>query len=247
MDDRRRTTDDGRGSMNNRRQIRKVSWSVVPGQWSVVSGRWSAVVAQCLLAAFTLGALAVANSWDLPTYALLLCGALLGRAWRGRRPTMDGQPELALAHTEGDQQSTTDHPPRLWLRLLGALLATGLIVAGALLLYLPFFQNFDAQVGGVGRVRVGTPLPLYVFVYGLFLAVLVPTIFAGVWRLLRHRERLARGTFQGHPAEAMDAQVIGIVAARARLAYGAVGSGYSLFWWSFWCCWWRTGAAGAQP
>ncbi|HEU5014279.1 MAG TPA: DUF2298 domain-containing protein, partial [Roseiflexaceae bacterium] len=34
------------------------------------------------LAALTLGALAITNSWDFPTYALLLGGALLGAAWR---------------------------------------------------------------------------------------------------------------------------------------------------------------------
>ena len=40
--------------------------------------------ARWLLAALALGALAITNSWDLPTYTLLIAGALFGRAWLGR-------------------------------------------------------------------------------------------------------------------------------------------------------------------
>ena len=118
------------------------------------------------LSALTLGALAITNSWDFPTYALLLGGALLGEAWRA--------------------------PDRLRLRAFGSALLTIVgMVGGALLLYLPFFQNFQAQVRGISAVASGTDIRAYLLIYGLFLAVLVPTLFGAAWRLLQRRDTVA--------------------------------------------------------
>jgi YYY domain-containing protein len=220
FDDRRPTTDDRRPTdehladeeTGDRRQEIALRSRVSGLTTSAVVGRW-------LLAALTLGALAVTNSWDFPTYALLLGGALLGRAWRSsRRPTTDHRPP-----TTDDQPSSILDPrssildPRssIWIRMIGVLVTTVLIAGGALLLYLPFFQSFQPEVTrGLGRVREGTPLILYALVYGLFLAVLVPAIFVAGWRLLRHQERRARGPRMGEPAavEEAEAQVVGIVA-----------------------------------
>src|SRR4029079_1833928 len=72
----------------------------------VVGGGW-------FLAALALGALAVTNSWDFPTYALLLGGALRGRACRGRARSAGGR-VAAIA---------------------GAVATAGGIVLAALLLY----------------------------------------------------------------------------------------------------------------
>ncbi len=114
------------------------------------------------LSALTLGALAITNSWDFPTYALVLGGALLGAAWR--------------------------IPGYLQFRAIAsALLAAIGIVGGAVVLYLPFFQNFQAQVHGISTVTSGTDIRAYLLIYGLFLAVLVPALFGAAWRLLQRR------------------------------------------------------------
>ncbi|HET9223719.1 MAG TPA: DUF2298 domain-containing protein, partial [Roseiflexaceae bacterium] len=203
-DDRGPTTDDEHGSGR--------------GRWSVVGGLWA-------LAALTLGALAVTNSWDFPTYGLLLGGALLGRAWRGttddRRPTThDRQP--ATNGTVGTFSSSSilqsSFPTRA-RAVLAAIATTILIVAGAYLLYLPFFQNFQANVRGVGWVREGTPIVMYGAVYGLFLVVLVPVVFGVAWRLLRYRRLPSSGPDLSRTLEEADATVVGIVA-------GATPGGY---------------------
>jgi YYY domain-containing protein len=141
------------------------------------------------LAALALGALAVTNSWDFPTYTLLIGGALLGRAWRARRDMRGG----------------------LLLRVIGAVATTGVIAAGALLLYLPFFQNFQAFVQGLDLVHDGTAVSDYVLIYGLFLAVLTPLIFGAAWRLLRPRTHRS-GTGRAVEDQAKAAPAIGIVA-----------------------------------
>jgi tetratricopeptide (TPR) repeat protein len=108
---------------------------------------------------------------------------------------------------------------RLWPRIVGALTSAALLSAGALLLYLPFFQSYRAVVGGVGRVEQGSPIVPYLLIYGLFLAVLMPVVLAAVWRLLVHRERLARGLHAAEPE--IEAPVVGIVAGAAPGGYSA--------------------------
>jgi YYY domain-containing protein len=183
--------------------------------------------ARWLLAALVLGVLAVTNSWDFPTYALLLGGALIGRVWRGwpgRRTTND---ERRTTNEDSDGSSSSVRRPSsypLWLHLAGALATTAAICGGALVLYLPFFQNFQARVGGVGRVEQGSSIVPYLLIYGLYLAVLAPLAFAAVWRLLRYRERLARGPGAGHAAQAeLEAPVLGIVANPPQSSYPAPG------------------------
>ena len=113
------------------------------------------------LAALTLGALAVTNSWDFPSYALLVAAALAGAVWLDR-----GLRGWALV-----------------ARLLGALALAAVIAGAGLLLYLPFFQNFTAMVGGIGLVRGGTMPQSYAVIYGLFLVILLPTLALLLWRV----------------------------------------------------------------
>ncbi|MCS6839287.1 MAG: DUF2298 domain-containing protein [Roseiflexus sp.] len=134
-----------------------------PGRWQERIARWGAT-------ALTLGALAVTNSWDFPTYGLLLGGALLGRAWRESRRI-----DWRLA-------------PRLGSAALGGIALGGV----ALALYLPFFQNFRAMVGGVGLVRDATHLSDYLLLYGIFLAPLVVVLFGAAWRALNIASRQAQ-------------------------------------------------------
>ncbi len=119
--------------------------------------------AHWVMTALTLGALAVTNSWDFPTYGLLLGGALLGRAWRTTR-RIDRQ--LAMS-------------------LIGAALGGVALGGAALVLYLPFFQNFQAMVSGAGLVRDTTHLGDYLLLYGIFLTPLIVVLFGAPWRALR--------------------------------------------------------------
>ncbi|MEN9936537.1 MAG: hypothetical protein RLZZ387_3116 [Chloroflexota bacterium] len=161
----------GEGPMANDRMAPSYS------RWSSVLGLWS-------LAALTLGALAVTNSWDFPTYGLLLGGALLGRAWRAPA-------ESALDRV---------------FAIVGAALSGMALGGAALLLYLPFFQGFQAPVTGLGMVTSATSVSDYLLLYGLFLVVLLPAVFGAAWRLLRAHER------RGRAAEAPDSQAVGFVA-----------------------------------
>jgi YYY domain-containing protein len=100
------------------------------------------------LAALALGTLAAANSWDAPTYGMVIGGALIGRAWRGSL----WRPHRARAVT------------------FAAGLAVALLAAG-LLLFLPFFTQYQAMVGGIGRVRYPDSLRQFAAIYGSSLFV----------------------------------------------------------------------------
>lgn len=124
----------------------------------------AAFTATCALTALTLGSLAVTNSWDFPTYALLMGGALAGAAWRIG-------PSLAA---------------RLGLLLRAALLAAVLAIGG-LVLFAPFFDHFYALVSGLGRVQNFTSVRDYLLIYGPFLAVLLPFVLGALGRLVLYR------------------------------------------------------------
>lgn len=116
------------------------------------------------LLVLSLGALAITNSWDFPTYGLLIGLALLGAAWRACGPR-----GRTLA--------------------LGGLFRAGLLAAGiglaGLMLYAPFFDNYWAPVGGIGSVAWdgATAISDYLIIYGVALAVLLPTLGAALWRV----------------------------------------------------------------
>jgi Flp pilus assembly protein TadD len=120
------------------------------------------------LLALTLGALAVTNSWDFPTYGLLTGLVLLGAAWRAGGPRGRGIPWIGL--------------------LRNGLLAIGVGLAG-LALYAPFFDRYYAFVGGVGVVPFtdGTRIGHYLAVYGLFGALLLAAIVGAALRFFQAR------------------------------------------------------------
>ena len=104
--------------------------------------------------ALALGALGVINTWDLPTYALLVAGACIVAGWRARR----------------------------WLGAAGGLLLAAVISALAVAAYWPFYANYEAQVGQgagtlVGRllgwVRGASPLDDWLVIWGFFLLLAV--------------------------------------------------------------------------
>ncbi|GAB4152116.1 MAG: DUF2298 domain-containing protein [Roseiflexaceae bacterium] len=110
------------------------------------------------LSALTIGALAITNSWDTPTYALVLGGALAARGWR----------------------SAGTLSQRVWALLRHGLLAI-LITGVGILLYWPFFQQFRSPVGGIVAVTTPSTLRDYLVVYGLPLALLIPMLLGAGW------------------------------------------------------------------
>lgn len=143
-----------------------LAYQVLMRAWSAPDSDGSAVqfplLFPLMLAALTLGALAVTNSWDFPTYTLLIGAALIGAAWRS-----------------GWQG--------LWVRLWRAVLLTVVVALGAMALYMPFFDRFYAFVSGVGQVSNFTHVRDYLLLYGVFLAVLLPVLVGALWRLIAPR------------------------------------------------------------
>ncbi len=145
------------------------------------------------LLALTLGALFGTNAWDVPTY-LLVTGAGLFHTLRGREEAQGRTGERAKRRTgeESEQARDSAHAPtrplavspfrRFASSVLGPFLLAGIgtLATGtaAYLLYLPFFQNFKALVGGIGRTRITTPLAHYIDHFGLFIAFIVLMIIA---------------------------------------------------------------------
>jgi YYY domain-containing protein len=117
------------------------------------------------MAALVLGTLAVSNSWDAPTYALVLGGALVGSAWRS-------------------SSRTNGYATRAGRVVVASLLAVVLVAAG-LLLYLPFFLQFQAMVGGIGQVRRQDSLLQFFAIHGTSLYITL-TLLAGIgWVVLQ--------------------------------------------------------------
>ncbi len=142
------------------------------------------------LTALTLGGIAVTNSWDFPTYALLIGAALVGHAWRTRplheHKSSTQQCELCPPDEQSQamrQERTTAILQTMVQIARAGLLAIALAVGG-LALYSPFFDSFYAFVSGIGLVRDGTHIRDYGLLYGLFVVVLVPVLIGAAWRLL---------------------------------------------------------------
>ncbi len=129
-------------------------------------------LATYLLVALTLGTLAVTNSWDFLTYALLLTGALVGQAWRANG--------LRAA------QSMQQHALSL-LHVILAVLGAGVLAGIGLVLFLPFFRQFTSPVGGVALVKAPSDLRDLLLAFGLPLALIAPNILMAAWRVLTIR------------------------------------------------------------
>ncbi len=112
---------------------------------------------------FALGAVAVINTWDLPTYlGLILAGFLLA----------------------GYRRAPGNLTPRRggFILLSGVLLAAATL-AGAYGLYLPFFANYQAPAEtGVGLVTGQTALDLHLKIWGFFIFV----VLSWLWLSLLH-------------------------------------------------------------
>ena len=135
---------------------------VSPRPRVTVSPRLLVSLSTCLLMALALGALGVINTWDLPTYALLVAGACGVAGWRARR----------------------------WLGAAGGALLAALISLLAVAAYWPFYAHYETQVGQgagslasrfLGWVRAGSPLDDWLVIWGFFLLLAVCYVVV-VWR-----------------------------------------------------------------
>ena len=126
--------------------------------------------------ALTVGSLAFINAWDFPLYVAIAAMAAVAcwSAWRISRPEED---------SDSNGAASTATLTRATGR--AALLAVGLAAAGVAL-FLPFYQSFDSQAGGILPVTGPATRPF------LFLVVMgVPAFLAGA---LVGRSLLALGS-----------------------------------------------------
>ncbi|MFQ6000705.1 MAG: DUF2298 domain-containing protein [Anaerolineae bacterium] len=115
-----------------------------------------------LFLGLSLGGVAVINTWDLPTYFLIILGAFLLRAW-----------------AQGGAWATA--------KALSASL--GIVVLG-LLLYLPFFSYYQPLHVGLGLVRRRTGIEPFLTIWGFFVFLIGSYLLLSVRRRLRGREAL---------------------------------------------------------
>ncbi len=136
-----REGDDSSGLVARARGAARGAWQSLrgPDEGSRLLNAENAVGVGVL--AVTLGAVAVINTWDMPTYLLIVLGVLLlglRGLWR-------------------------------WDRALLALVLFAIVGGLSLVLYLPFYSHFQALHVGLGLVRSGTELSLFVTIWGFFL------------------------------------------------------------------------------
>ncbi len=152
--------------------VRFVAWWLAIFRGLVVGRRWD--VAVVILA---LGALGFLNSWDLPTFTALFFAALLLRAFQVR----------AAGH-------------RVDFKKIAGVMAV--IVAGAGVLYLPFYVVFDSQAAGVLPVREAMTRQIhYVLIWGPFLLLNLSLLAALAWS--GFREPLRRWALRRLGAEGL--------------------------------------------
>jgi YYY domain-containing protein len=107
--------------------------------------------------ALSLGGLAFTNMWDLPTYAVLLLGIVALKAY----PIYQGR----------------------ILPILGAMAQFPMIViALALILFMPYYISLTASVEGIGAVDTTTRYPHMFIVWGVPMILVGPFIVASFWQ-----------------------------------------------------------------
>ncbi|TKJ28290.1 MAG: hypothetical protein CEE40_11800 [Chloroflexi bacterium B3_Chlor] len=117
-------------------------WRATP-PWSLES------VAGILALAVTLGAIAVINTWDVPSYFIIVLGAfLLGCKgfWR-------------------------------WERAVRAVVLFGIAACLSVAFYLPFFRHYQALHVGLAVVRARTELEPFLTIWGLFIFLAVSVLW----------------------------------------------------------------------
>jgi YYY domain-containing protein len=155
---------------------------------------------QLALLCLFLGAIMVTNTWSTPTYVLFV-PFLIGTLWL----------------TEGDYGSAFGFLGGVIVRVL---LLTAFIVAGAYLLYLPFWSHFVPPERNFGWERalvkdLAQPRD-FLMIFGLYLFVLVPFLYA-VWVRNMRRDDEPLGVARGLVLILAVAVVLGSLAVSTRV------------------------------
>jgi len=121
----------------------------------------SPMILRWLALPFVLGALAVINTWDLPTYLGIMIATFLVARYRN----------LTGRLTRAD---------------IGMLTINGIVFAITLLgmtylLYWPFFANYQALDVGLGLVHTQTPLEAHLKIWGFFLFIIITWLWVSLY------------------------------------------------------------------
>ncbi len=169
-----------------------------------------------LLLGLAIGAMACINTWDVPTYAVVILIALVLREYRAFGSRARSWRGWMLSYGA---------IKRIIAQMVG-------IAASAYLFYLPFYINFQTFVGGVGAVKQPDKLADYTTLFGIWLFIAASFFFVELyqWAAGRLTARLAEEPSQevgpGARGEAKSAD------ARRSQAPAAAGAAYSALFWS---------------
>jgi YYY domain-containing protein len=141
-----------------------------------------ATIGRVVLLGLAVGAMACINTWDVPTYAMLVLLALVLREFTVQRRGWL-LPYAALK--------------RLLLTMVG-------IAACAYLFYLPFYTHFQSFVSGTGTVPHQDKLSDYTTLFGIWLFITASFFFVELYQWASARLTLnltlGRGMRANHPA-----------------------------------------------
>lgn len=137
------------------------------------SGGTSDRVRMAVAGGLVVGALQATNSWDYPTYLLLIAAAFVIASFaRDRALTLNG--------------------------VVNALLYTALVFAVAQLLYWPFLRSYQLFYNGVELSKARTPVQYYLVMFGVYFfattGVLATALLRSRWHRHWLRELLERYT-----------------------------------------------------
>lgn len=125
---------------------------------------WRSTIPTLAVVALALGAAWCTNTWDLPTYGLLVALVLVSRLFP---PGSDGfWRTLRLLR---------------WPAIRNVTLAAVLTFAGAYALYLPFHANFQNFISGTGSVTTPTNPAQFVTLFGIWLFLVATFFFIETW------------------------------------------------------------------
>lgn len=119
-----------------------------------------------LLLGLAIGAMACINTWDVPTYAVVILIALVLREYRACGSRARGLRGWMLSYAA---------IKRIVAQMAG-------IAASAYLFYLPFYIHFQSFVGGVGTVKQPDKLADYTTLFGTWLFIATSFFFVELYQ-----------------------------------------------------------------
>jgi YYY domain-containing protein len=128
------------------------------------------LVLRWLVLPLCLGALAVINTWDLPTYLGVVTTAFWLQRFRTHTRVRDRGAATGEGQAPQPRNCTASPAAAATIEALGF---GGLTLAFSYLMYLPFFSHYQPLDVGIGLVHDKTDISRFVSIWGLFLFVVV--------------------------------------------------------------------------